>query len=71
MSYGEYQARKITLSKGMLPPVANVVAAELSKAYPDSLRTQTQQAFMRKRSEKHARAAGVIARGEQAQRIAA
>lgn len=71
ISYSEYQARKITLSKGMLPPVAAIVAAELPHAYPDSLRKQTQDAFMKGRKDRHAQAAGVIARGEQALRIVA
>lgn len=71
ISYSEYQKRKITMSKGMLPPVAAVVAGEMSKAYPDSLRKQTQDSFMNKRKTRHAGAAGVIARGEQALRIVA
>jgi len=66
MSYAEYEGRKITLSKGMLPPVAAVVAEKLPGAYPDKLRTQTQEAFMTKRKTKHAAAAGIIARGAEA-----
>ena len=66
INYAAYQARKITLSKGMLPPVAAVVAAKLADAYPDNLRKQTQDAFMAKRKTRHAAAQGAIARGEAA-----
>jgi len=66
MTFKEYTARKITLSKGMLPPIAAVVASKLPDAYPDTLRTQTQEAFMAKRKTRHAAAAGAIARGEAA-----
>ncbi len=66
ISAAEYEARKITLSKGMLPPVAAVVAAKLGAAYPDTLRNQTIAAFMAKRKTKHAAAAAAIARGEAA-----
>jgi len=69
ISFAEYQGRKITLSKGMLPPVAAVVAEKLPGAYPDSLRSQTQTAFMNKRKTRHAAAAGVVARGSEAARI--
>jgi hypothetical protein len=66
ISAAEYKARKITLSKGMLPPVAAVVAEKLHGAYPDSLRAQTEAAFMTKRKTKHAAAAGAVARGAKA-----
>ena len=66
IDYAAYIARKITLSKGMLPPVAAVVAEKLADAYPDTLRKQTQDAFMKKRKTKHAAAAGIVARGEAA-----
>jgi len=66
ISAAEYKARKITLSKGMLPPVAAVVASKLGAAYPDTLRTQTEAAFMNKRKTRHAAAAGVVARGRAA-----
>lgn len=66
ISYEAYMARKITLTRGMLPPVAAVVAEKLADAYPDSLRKQTRDAFMARRKTKHAAAAGVVARGEKA-----
>jgi len=69
IDYAAYKARKITLSKGMIPPVAAVVAEKLSDAYPDSLRTQTQNAFMARRKTKHAAAAGAIARGAAAAKV--
>ena len=68
IGYDAYLARKVTLSKGMVPPVAAVVAEKLPGMYPDSLRKQTEDAFMAKRKTRHAAAAGVIARGEQAAR---
>jgi len=71
ISFSEYLSRKITLSRGMIPPVAAVVAEKLPKEYPDSLRKQTQDAFMAKRKTRHAAAAGVIARGEAALRVLA
>jgi len=69
ISAAEYAARKITLSKGMLPPIAAVVAAKLPGAYPATLKTQTEAAFMNKRKTRHAAAAGVIARGTEAARL--
>ena len=66
LDYKAYIARKITLSKGMVPPIAAVVAEKLSGAYPSSLRDQTHDAFMTKRKTRHAAAAGVIARGHEA-----
>jgi len=69
ISAAELKARKITLSKGMLPPVAAVVAQKLGAAYPDTLRKQTEDAFMAKRKTKHAAAAGAVAKGEAAARI--
>lgn len=66
IDYAKYMARKITLTRGMVPPVAAVVAAELPGKYPDKLRTQTQDAFMARRKTRHAAAAGVVARGEKA-----
>ena len=69
ISAAEYKARKITLSKGMLPPIAAVVAEKLSAAYPAALKEQTVAAFMTKRKTKHAAAAGTVARGEAAARM--
>jgi len=69
MSYSEYEGRKVTLSKGMLPPIAAVVAGKLPGAYPSTLKTQTEAAFMNKRKTRHAAAAGVIARGKEAARL--
>jgi len=66
ISFAEYEARKISLGKGMLPPVAAVVAGKLGKDYPDTLRKQSQDAFMTKRKTKHAGAAGAIGRGASA-----
>lgn len=71
ISFSEYKGRKITLSKGMVPPIAAVVAEKLSKEYPDKLRTQTIDAFMAKRKTKHSAAAGVVARGEAALKVLA
>jgi len=69
ISAAEYKARKITLSKGMLPPVAAVVAEKLGASYPDTLRTQTTDAFMAKRKTKHSAAAGAVARGSAAAKL--
>jgi len=69
ISAAEYKARKITLSKGMIPPIAGVVAEKLGAAYPDSLRTQTIDAFMAKRKTRHAAAAGAVTRGAAAAKI--
>ena len=66
ISAAEYKARKITLSKGMLPPIAAVVAEKLGAAYPAALREQTTAAFMTKRKTRHAAAVGIVARGEAA-----
>ena len=68
VDYATYIGRKITLTKGMVPPVAAVVAEKMPGAYPDTLRKQTQDAFMKRRKTKHAAAAGVVARGEKAAR---
>ena len=68
ISYEEYMRRKITLTKGMLPPIAAVVAEKLPAAYPDTLRRQTEEAFMKRRETRHKAAAAVIKRGEEAAR---
>jgi len=68
IDFATYIGRKITLSKGMVPPIAAVVAEKLGKAYPDTLRKQTQDAFIKKRKTRHAAAGGIVARGEEAAR---
>lgn len=66
IDYKTYVARKTTLSKGMIPPVAAVVAAKLSEAYPSELKDQTAATFMAKRKTRHVAAAAAIARGAEA-----
>jgi len=58
ITWEEYRAKKETLSKGYYSKPARAVQAKLPGRYPDDLQRQTVAAFMAKRKDKHAAAAG-------------